>query len=85
MISRRVRTRSIVLYVHREAVMARARGEGKTPHRQVRVEDEHWERFGEVATALGTDRSAWIRDAIRWCLREPGVKAPRRQEEGNIS
>jgi hypothetical protein len=56
----------------------RARGEGKTPHRQVRIEDDPWERFRLAAAALGTDRSAWMRDAVLWCIREPGAKPPRR-------
>lgn len=51
---------------------------GKTPLRNLRIEDELWDRFEEATTALGTDRSTWLREAIRWCLREPGAKAPRR-------
>jgi hypothetical protein len=54
------------------------RQQGKTPLRNLRVEDSLWDRFEEAATELGTDRSSWLRDAIRWCLREPGVRAPRR-------
>jgi hypothetical protein len=56
----------------------RKRGEGKTPIRPVRVEDDLWERFGAVTQQLGTDRSAWLRSAILWCLREPGAKMPQR-------
>jgi hypothetical protein len=60
----------------------RSRGEGKTPHRTVRIEDEHWERFGEAAAALGVARTEWMRDAILWCIREPGAKMPKRPPAG---
>ena len=30
--------------------------------------------FGDVAGQLDTDRSTWLRNAILWCLREPGAK-----------
>jgi hypothetical protein len=56
----------------------RKRGEGKTPLRALRVEDDLWERFGIAASQLGTDRSTWLRSAILWCLREPGAKMPPR-------
>jgi hypothetical protein len=56
----------------------RQRGEGKTPHRALRVEDDLWERFGAATSQMGSDRSTWLRSAILWCLREPGAKAPQR-------
>ncbi len=56
----------------------RKRGEGKTPHRALRVEDDLWERFGAATTELGTDRSTWLRNAILWCVREPGARMPQR-------
>jgi len=56
----------------------RERGQGKTPHRALRIEDDAWEQFGAATKELGTDRSAWIRDAILWCIREPGAKMPKR-------
>jgi hypothetical protein len=63
--------------------MIRARGEGKTPHRQIRVDDEPWTRFGDLATTAGTDRSALIRSFISWYLRLPGAKLPRRPSIGD--
>jgi len=33
-------------------------------HRMVRVEDELWERAGEVCAELGTTRSAVMREAL---------------------
>ncbi|MFC6090705.1 hypothetical protein [Saccharothrix lopnurensis] len=59
---------------------ARARGEGKTPHRQFRAEDDVWAKFGEAVKPLGTDRSAVLRDFVRWFVREPGAKMPRRPD-----
>lgn len=61
--------------------MIRARGEGKTPHRQIRVENEPWARLGDLAAAEGTDRSALIRSFIAWYLREPGAKLPKRPDD----
>ncbi len=49
-----------------------------TPIRGLRVDDELWRRFDEATQALDTNRSAWLLDAIRWCVREPGAKQPRR-------
>src|SRR6266545_4821112 len=49
-----------------------------TPTRGVRVDDELWQRFDDATKALDTNRSAWLLDAIRWCVREPGAKQPRR-------
>jgi hypothetical protein len=46
-----------------------------TPTRPIRIDPELWERFGEVADP---DRSAVLRDFIRWYVGEPGVKAPKR-------
>jgi hypothetical protein len=56
----------------------RKRGEGKTPLRALRVEDDLWERFGAATGQLGTDRSTWLRNAILWCLRDPDAKTPPR-------
>lgn len=47
----------------------------KTPLRRLRVDDELWEEFGQVADP---DRSAVIRNFMRWFVREPGVTMPRR-------
>lgn len=40
-----------------------------------RVEPDLWARFGETADP---DRSALLREFIRWYIREPGAKMPRR-------
>lgn len=39
---------------------------------------ELWNRLGEVASAAGTDRTAIIREFVRWFVREPGAKLPPR-------
>lgn len=36
-----------------------------------------WDRFGNLAEP---DRSAVLRDFIRWYVREPGAKLPRRPD-----
>jgi hypothetical protein len=55
--------------------MAPTRG---TPTRPIRIESGLWERFGEATTAQGVDRSAVLREFIRWYVREPGAKMPQR-------
>lgn len=52
--------------------------DNKTPTRPIRVPLDLWARFGEVAKQLGTDRSALLRDFMRWMARDPGAKMPRR-------
>jgi len=57
----------------------RARGEGKTPHRALRVEDDLWDAFDAAVRRQGQpDRSAVLREFIRWYVAEPGAKQPRR-------
>lgn len=50
-----------------------------TPTRPIRIDPALWERFGEVAQP---DRSAAIRDFIRWYVREAGAKMPKRPDSG---
>lgn len=47
----------------------------KTTLRNIRVDDELWDRFGDLAEP---DRSAVIRAFIAWFVREDGAKMPRR-------
>jgi hypothetical protein len=56
---------------------ARARGEGKTPIRPVRVEDDLWEEFGAACAALETDRSAALRRYMEYLSGRPGVELPK--------
>ncbi len=46
----------------------------KTPLRTMRIDDELWAELGAVTD----DRSATVRDLIRWYVRRPGVKLPKR-------
>jgi hypothetical protein len=55
--------------------MAPTRG---TPTRPIRIEPDLWDRFGLAAGQQG--RSPLIRDFIRWYLRMPGAKMPKRPE-----
>jgi hypothetical protein len=50
------------------------RGGEATGQRRVKL----WERFGTDASAVETDRSAVIRDFVRWLVREPGARLPKR-------
>lgn len=52
----------------------------KTPHRQVRLDDDMWHKLGLAAVEAGTDRSVIIRALVAWWLREPGAKIPKRPE-----
>jgi predicted transcriptional regulator len=56
----------------------------KTPHRQVRIDDDTWDELGDVARARGTDRSALIRDLIAWFLRRPNARPPKRAEAAEL-
>jgi hypothetical protein len=57
----------------------RERGQGKTPHRALRVEDDLWGAFGDAVARQGEpDRSTVTREFIRWYVGEPGAKMPRR-------
>lgn len=54
------------------------RGQGSnTPTRPIRVDLDLWERFGAVAQP---DRSSTLREFMRWYVREPGAKMPKRPE-----
>ncbi len=52
--------------------MAPTRG---TPTRPIRIEPALWERFGDLAQP---DRSTVLREFIRWYVREPGGRIPKR-------
>lgn len=54
----------------------------RAPMRQqtVRVNQEKWDRFGELADAEGTDRSTLLRQFVDWYLRERGGVLPERPE-----
>ena len=49
-----------------------------TPLACIRVPEEVWKRFSEVARANDTDRSTVLRAFIAWYLRDPGAKLPDR-------
>ena len=50
----------------------------KTPMHTVRVEDDLWKAFGELAEP---DRAAVLRDFMRWYTRQPGARMPKRPSE----
>ncbi|WP_435589826.1 hypothetical protein [Micromonospora aurantiaca (nom. illeg.)] len=49
-----------------------------TPRWAIRVPENLWTAFGEATEAAGTDRSAVLREFIRWYVREHGAKTPQR-------
>jgi hypothetical protein len=51
-----------------------------TRQRPIRITDDLWDDFGVVADAIGKDRSALIRDFVRWSVYDETVKAPRRPD-----
>lgn len=57
----------------------RKRGEGKTPHRTLRAEDDVWDPFGAaVEHQKQPDRSTVLREFMAWYARRPGAKMPQR-------
>lgn len=52
-----------------------------TERRAIRVDDALWQRFGEVAQALGTDRASLVREWIKWSVGESDAQPPRRPEQ----
>lgn len=55
----------------------------KTQHRSVRVSDDDWTDLDAAAHQDGLDRAKVINQLIRWYLRRPGIKLPRRPELGD--
>jgi hypothetical protein len=51
-----------------------------TARQTIRVDETLWERFAEAAAVGELDRSGVLRDFIRWYVREPGAKMPRRPD-----
>lgn len=50
----------------------------KTKHRTVRLDDDLWQHVEAWAQEIGSDKTAVIRDLLRYWLREPGAKRPQR-------
>jgi len=51
-----------------------------TARQTIRADPELWERFGAACEAAGMDRSAVLRDFMRWYAREPEAKLPKRPQ-----
>lgn len=52
-----------------------------TTHRNIRIDDERWAAFGEIAEERGTDRSAMVRawiDELRGVTTPPAQRATQR-------
>lgn len=50
--------------------------ETHTPHRMVRISDDHWDRFGALVGLR--ERSRVIKEFVAWYVGEPGAKLPKR-------
>lgn len=52
-----------------------------SPNRAFRMEDlDLWQRFGDAAGKTGADRSTVLREFIRWYVRDPESRLPRRPD-----
>lgn len=51
-----------------------------TDRQSFRMPPDEWREFGEATQAAGVDRSAVVRDFIRWYLGKPGAGLPDRPE-----
>lgn len=49
-----------------------------------RYPPDEWAEFGAVADIMGTDRSAAIREFIRWFTRQPGADLPPRPTQEQV-
>lgn len=50
-----------------------------SPNRAFRLDDlDLWTRFGAAAAEAGSDRSAVLREFIRWYVRDLGARMPQR-------
>jgi len=52
--------------------------DNSTPTRPIRVPLDLWDEFGDVAGELGSNRTALILEFMRWMVRRPGARLPRR-------
>lgn len=48
----------------------------RTVTRRVRVDDELWADFGATCAVKGVDRSAYLREVMRWAIHDPDGKRP---------
>jgi hypothetical protein len=46
--------------------------------RQMRIELDLWQAFGEATEGVNSDRTAVVRAFMRWYIREPGATLPLR-------
>jgi len=53
-----------------------------TPLQCIRLPEEAWKTFGEIARSAGTTRAAVLREFIAWYSREQGARLPRRPGSG---
>ncbi len=49
-----------------------------TARQTIRIDEALWRAFGEATEAGGEDRSTVLREFIRWYVREPSSRLPKR-------
>jgi hypothetical protein len=52
-----------------------------TRNRTIRVDDDLWNRAGDEAHKVGTDRATVIKEFLRWYVGEPDADLPARPDE----
>jgi hypothetical protein len=52
----------------------------KTQHRSIRIDDDDWSDLEAVAKPQKLDRAKIVNQLIRWYLRRPGARLPKRPE-----
>jgi predicted GIY-YIG superfamily endonuclease len=66
--------------VRSEGAVHNVQGHGKTPRQTFRADEALWAEFGEAVARAGSDRSAVLRQLVRWYVGEPGAELPVRPE-----
>ena len=56
-----------------------------TARQTIRVDEALWEQFGKETASAESDRSAVLRDFVRWYVREPGAKMPKRPPTSEVA
>lgn len=57
----------------------------RTQHRSIRIADEDWADLDAIAQMFGTNRAQVINDFVRYFLRRPGAKSPKRPSPEQVA
>lgn len=64
--------------IRTESPVHNVKGYGALKRRTIRIEKDLWDQFGAACAAADTDRSAVLREFIRWYIGEPDAALPKR-------